>query len=159
MNIGLRQGDVLVYRPTGVLGWAIATKTFHNWAHVEMVWVPLHTSAAARAEGVNLYPMRWEQLGRVLRPPDGFDVDQAVRYFATVRGQAYDWPGLFAYLRLGKGKGNKQYCSELATNLMRAGWHADWPDLFNGEDSRLIPPYYFPCLAGQLRVIWTDGKP
>lgn len=156
----LQRGDILCYRPKGMLGWAIATRTFHNWAHVEMVWVPGRTSAAARSDGVNLYAMRWDGLGRILRPPAGFNFERAVLYFAKVRGQKYDWPGLFAYMRIGSGKGDRQYCSELCTNLMRAGWPADTHfDIFNGEDSRIIPPYYFPCLAGHLTVIWTDGKP
>src|SRR5574343_1925202 len=152
MDIALHAGDILCYRPKGLLGFAIATKTFHNWAHVEMVWVPGRTNAAARREGVNLYPMRWDELGRVLRPPEGFDFDRAVRYFGTVRWQRYDWPGLFAYVRWGRGKNDRQYRSELCTNLMRAGWPSETvPDIFNGEDSRLIPPYYFPTLAGSMR--------
>ena len=159
-DIELRQGDILCYRPKGLMGWAIATKTFHNWAHVEMVWVPQVTSAAARRDGVNLYTMRWDGLGRVLRPPEGFNFGRAVRYFAEVRGQGYDWIGLLAYFRLGKGKGDRQFCSELCTTLMRAGWPAHTvPDIFNGEDSRIIPPYYFPCLAHAMTVVWSDGKP
>ncbi len=32
----LKQGDILLYRPKGFIGWAIAWRTFANWAHVEV---------------------------------------------------------------------------------------------------------------------------
>ena len=156
MDISLHPGDCLVYRPTGWIGWAIATKTFHNWSHVEGVCQPGSTNVASRdGLGVNLYPMRWEQLGMVLRPRPGFDFEKAMAYFATVRGQKYDLAGLFAFFRMGTGNGDRQFCSEFLTNWVRAGGI----EPFHGEDARIVPPYYFAKLADGLDVVWSDGKP
>jgi len=150
----LQPGDCLVYRPTGFFGWAIATKTWHRWSHVEVVDVPGRTNVASRdGKGVECYPMRWEQVGMVLRPPSAFDFAKALAYWRSVRGQRYDFWGLMAFFRTKAAATNgRQFCSEFATNFYRAGGCA----IFHGERAECVPPYYFAVLADDFETVWHD---
>lgn len=153
-RIDFKPGDALVYRPTGFFGWAIATKTWHRWSHVEGVEVPGKTSVASRdGKGVNRYPFREAQLGMVLRPPVTFDFDKAMVYFRSVQGQPYDFWGLMSFYRTKAAATNgRQFCSEFLANWYRAGGC----NPFHREASETIPPYYFAALADEVEVIWSD---
>ena len=155
--IDARRGDCLIYRPKGIVGWAIATKTWHRWSHVEAVEVPGKTSVGSRdGLGVNRYPFRASELGMVVRPDARFDFDKAMAYFRSVQGQKYDFWGLMAFYRTQAAKTNgKQFCSEFLTNFYRSGGC----NPFHGEPAEVIPPYYFAVLADDVQIIWSDEDP
>ena len=157
VDIDYRPGDCLVYRPKGLVGWAIATKTWHRWSHVECVEVPGETSVASRdGQGVNRYPLRISELGMVVRPSIAFDFKKAMAYFESVRGQPYDFWGLMSFYRTKAAKTNgRQFCSEFATNFYRAAGC----NPFKGEGAETIPPYYFATLADYVQIIWSDESP
>ena len=80
----LRPGDIMLYRPKGVIGWLIASRTWSNWAHVE-VYIGGGWAAASRdGVGVGRYLVRWAQLGRVLRPVQPVDIETGLRWFDAV---------------------------------------------------------------------------
>jgi hypothetical protein len=148
----LKPGDCLLYRPTGFLGWAIATKTWMRWSHVEIAVKP-GMSIGARPEGVNYYTTRWSRLGAVMRPTQPVDVAKAMAWFdAKAKGQHYDVLGLFRFFTWGKQSTDKQFCSEMATRWYRAGGL----EPFHGLDADLIPPGWFYTLADGFDRIWSD---
>ena len=130
----LKPGDHLLYNidkfwpdPSGYLmDLAIRIKTVSankypgpGIAHIE-VYDGNGMSLAARADGVNRYSFRADDLQMVRRPLH-WDHAKAQTYFATVRGQDYDYAGLFCFtLAVAQGSAKKQFCSELARNLGRA---------------------------------------
>jgi hypothetical protein len=116
----LRPGDLLCYPPTSFIGHLIVLKTWSRppVSHVE-VYLGDGKSAAARAQGVNIYTLRHDW-SLVLRPTLPFDRDAALAWMETVRGQRYDFLGLFSsFLARKQGHPDKMYCSELAARLYR----------------------------------------
>lgn len=140
----IEPGDCLLYRPKGVVGWIIATKTWHKIAHVE-VYIGNGKSVASRdGIGVGLYDWRKAELCAVLRPNTQFQLVPALDIFnRKYRGQGYDFMGLLRFgMRAPVDKvrfNNKQFCSEFVTRFYRAGLL----DPFNGEDADAIAPFEF----------------
>lgn len=137
----LRPGDCLLYTPTGFFGYAISIKTWHRISHCEL-YVGRGWSAASRdGVGVNLYPLRMEQLAHILRPTQPFDVDQALTWFDTVRGQKYDWWGLLRFFTwTDEQPHDRMFCSECVTRIYRhGGFEPFQPD----EDADGIAPFQF----------------
>lgn len=148
----LKPGDLLIYRPTGFLGWVIATKTWMRWSHVEIAVRP-GVSIGARPEGVNYYATRWGKLGAVMRPMQPVNYAEAMAWFdAKAKGQSYDVLGLMRFFTWGKQSTTKQFCSEMATRWYRAGGL----DPFKGMDADLIPPGWYRTLADGFTCIWSD---
>lgn len=149
----LKPGDCLIYRPSTLLGWAISVKSWSKWSHVEMAVSP-GKALGARMEGVNYYPTRWDHLGMVVRPPEGFDLQKALWWFDNyARGQRYDVVGLFRFFTIGKQSKDKQFCSELLTRMYRQGGL----DLFGSQDADLVPPGWFTTMADDFTVVWSDA--
>ena len=150
----LKPGDVLLYRPSSWVGWVIAIKTASKVAsHVEIAIRP-GTSIAARQEGVDYYPTRWNKLSRVLRPNKPIDIPKGIEWFnANARGQKYDYLALGRFFCVGKQSTDRQICSELATRFLRnsaVGWVP-----MGGEDADLISPRDF-LKSDDFDVIWSD---
>jgi hypothetical protein len=120
MNIDiLKPGDCLLYRPTDLIGWIIAIKTWSKVCHVEVYAGNGMSWASRNGIGVNLYALRTADLCEVRRPYS-FDVKAAQTWFNTVRGQAYDFLGLCCfYLAVKSGASDRMFCSEFALNLYR----------------------------------------
>ncbi len=136
----LRPGDCLLYRPTSLFGRLVALKTWHAVSHVEVYAGSGQSFASRDGQGVDLYPLRLDGLRDVLRPVTPFDLAQAAAWFAAVRGQKYDWWGLFRFFTIGRGKPDRMFCSELATRLYRhSGIEPFQPD----EDADLVAPFEF----------------
>lgn len=134
----LKSGDVLLYGPSSTFGWLIALKTWHTYSHVE-VYIGNSQSVASRdGEGVNLYSVRTDHLRAVCRPRAPFNLDAALRYFGSVKGQPYGWWDLARFLGA-PVNGPGMVCSGFATEFVRAGGL----DPFNGEDSTAIAPFQF----------------
>lgn len=140
----VRPGDCLLYRPRGVFGWIIAVKTWHRIAHVEVAIGDGEAVASRDGVGVGRYPLRLEDLAYILRPRAPFNLSAALRWFATVDDQRYDWVGLMRFVLVGSvakvANNRAQFCSEFATRFYRAGalepFHAS-------EDADAIAPATF----------------
>lgn len=145
----LSPGDCLLYKPSGFWSYAIAVKTWNKVSHCE-AFVGNGLSVASRdGVGVGRYPLRTDGLAYVLRPNQPFELAAALKWFATVNGQKYDWVGLARFLAWGgisTGKNDKMFCSEFLTRFYRAGGF----NPFNpGQDADSVAPatfLYSPCL-------------
>jgi hypothetical protein len=122
----LLPGDALLY---GVNGWKspfsrlIQIKTWSDVSHIEVYLGDGKALASRNGEGVAIYPLRTDDLRYVLRPVEEFDMELARAWLkeSQVIGQKYDWWGLLRFFTIGKGKSDRQFCSELATRFYRAG--------------------------------------
>lgn len=133
----LLPGDALLYRSKGLMPWLIRVKTWSRASHIE-VYMGKGIAYAARTEGVRSYPLRTEGLYAVLRPEGAFDAAKATAWFnASAVGQKYDTFGLLRFFTLGKQSLTKQFCSELATRLYRAGGFCPFADTY---DADLVSP-------------------
>ena len=169
-------GDCLLYSSGGPLPWLIKIKTWSPVSHVSVYRGNLR-SIAARAEGVNTYPLRCDGLYAVLRPCDGpLNVDPGLAWFDVpfnpkthtgVTGQRYDTWGLFRFFTLGKQSEDKQFCSEVATRFYRLCLAADG-DAFHPFakrwDADLVSPGMFLAsdefdLAWSAAAGWEQGLP
>lgn len=142
MELALQPGDVLLYAGKTVFSKLIKIKTWSKFSHVE-VYVDNGESVASRdGIGVGLYEIRTDDLRAILRPREEFRILDALKWFATVDGQKYDWTGLlaFTWAKWQGRENNKQFCSEFATRFLRAGG----VDPFNGYDADGIAPGEFP---------------
>lgn len=140
----LRPGDCLLYSPTGIFGLIISLKTWHKIAHVE-VYIGEGWAAASRdGKGVGIYPLRTSQLCCILRPKDKFDINSALLWYLTVRGQKYDWFGLLRFAWRSKvvpnSLDNRMFCSEFVTRFYRAG---DFDPFSPETDADEIAPFQF----------------
>lgn len=117
----LQPGDLLLYSGTGFVSWAIRTKTWSPYSHVE-VYIGNGRSVASRnGIGVGEYPLRTEDLALILRPNQPFDLQAGLAWFRTVNGQKYDWTGLFAFFfATWQASHNKMFCSEFVLRFCRA---------------------------------------
>ncbi len=149
----LEPGDALLYRPSSPTGWVIAVKTWTRVAHVEG-YAGDGMSIAARSSGVNLYALRTKKLAAVMRPVHPFNIEAAMRWFQTVRGQRYDWRGLLCFtLAVRQGAKDRMFCSELLTRWYRAG---DFHPFNKAEDADHIAPSAF-WLTPAMFQVWSDG--
>lgn len=134
----IQAGDVLLYKPSGLFGHIIAVKTWHPIAHVEVALSAAESVASRDGQGVGRYPHRSKDLAHILRPIRPVDLDAALRWFQTVKGQPYGWVDLLAFIGL-KADGRGMVCSPFATDFLRAGGLP----IFNGEEPRKIAPFQF----------------
>lgn len=123
MPVPLQPGDVLLYDHNGVFNWIIRHVSNAPVSHCEVVVSPTRTAACRNGQGVDFYDYSATNLVAVLRPKGPFDLSSAIAYQSSVRGQGYDWVGLFrAFVQNRWGRSNtKQWCSENSTGVERAG--------------------------------------
>lgn len=116
------QGDVLLYAGKGVFSRLIQIKTFSWVSHCEVYAGDGESLASRDGEGVGRYPLRLEGLYAVARPKGALDWQAGLEWFATVKGQRYDWLGLLNFYLAAKpdrSEVQKMFCSEFATRLLR----------------------------------------
>ena len=155
----LKEGDCLLYKPSGVFGWIISIKTWHAIGHCEGFLgtdlIGRRWSVASRdGPGVNTYELRTKGLALVLRPIQPFDQAAALEWFRQkALGQKYDWLGLIRFAWRAKvvpdRVDNKQFCSEFLARWYRAGGL----DCFNGTDADAVAPFMFE-LSPYLQTVW-----
>ena len=153
----VRQGDVLLYRPTGIFGKIISIKTWTHVSHVE-VYAGGGTALASRdGKGVARYALRTEDLGYVLRPTKRLDWDAALEWFYnSADGQKYDWKGIMVFsLAVRQGAMDRMFCSEFACRFFDRGGH---PLFAPGWDADRTPPSML-LATRELELVWQDGKP
>lgn len=153
----LLPGDVLLYRPTGFFGWLISVKTWSDVSHVE-VYIGDNSALASRdGVGVARYMLRTSEVGYVMRPKRGLNLNTGLDWFYTkANGQKYDWKGILVFSHAVKqGNPNKMFCSEFVCRLFRDGFLLP---LFNSEwDSDRTPPAML-LSSLSLELVWSDGK-
>jgi hypothetical protein len=119
----LLPGDVILYRGTGLYGFVIRLKTWHDVGHVE-VYIGDGMAVASRAgrgRGVQQYAVRLDQaVVAVLRPTQPIDLAAGLRWFEReARGMPYGWWDLGAFIGL-THDGHGMVCSPFATAFLRA---------------------------------------
>jgi hypothetical protein len=152
----LKPGDCLLYRPVDVFDWAVALKTWTRVSHVE-VYIGDHKSVASRnGSGVGEYLVRLHDMAAVRRLGEGFNLEQALRWFdAVAEGQKYGWRTLLTFLLLNNSAiEGEMICSEFAAEFYNAGglplFAKDWP-------SYRTPPS-LEVATRELTTVWDDGK-
>lgn len=146
-------GDCLLYKPSGIFGWAIVWKTGGGVSHVEVYKGGGNSYASREGFGTNEYPLRTEQLCRVLRSRAPLNMVRMGIAFEAMRGQPYDWDGIANTALGGSGdsspKGN--VCSAAATIWYRvAGLHR----LFGAEEPEHIAPRDY-LIAPEFWQVWS----
>lgn len=131
----IQPGDCLLYKGSGVFGFFTRMRTWAPVGHCEVA-IGNGRAVAARKLGVQNYPLTTEHLYCVRRPNEPFDLDAALAWFATVRGQRYDTWSLRLFWTSNPaqhGREDAWICSEFETAFYRAGglepyspeYHAD----------------------------------
>lgn len=151
----LQPGDTLLYYTRDLIDYAIALKTWTWVAHIEFYRGNGMSYASRNGVGVNAYPLRKDGVAAVLRPRVPLDWDGIDAYFKTVRGQKYDWKGLLCFtLAVRQGATDRQFCSELWTNLLRAGS----AEPFQPEWSADRVPPSFGLVTPIVDLVWSDDR-
>ncbi len=156
----LLPGDLMLYRPEGLVGWLIASRTFSNWSHVEVYGGDGWTLASRNGIGVGRYPVQWARLGKVLRPCLPVQMASGLRWFdAVADGQRYDWWAIVRFclphiitrdLDL-----KRQICSAFAVRFLR---HCGVDVVAKDADADLIAPSDI-AKSATCAVMWSDGQP
>ena len=156
-------GDTLCYGVRDLFDYVVAVKTWClETVHVE-IYIGEGRSIASRPKGgVDIYPVRFDQLTRVRRPSQtsSFDFESMMHWFrepynpATghgVRGQNYDYLALLCFTLIVKhGKPGRMHCSELWTRAHRA---AKYPVIAHDWDADKVAPAQ--CLQTPvLETVW-----
>jgi hypothetical protein len=151
----LLPGDTLLYYSKTPVDYIVALKTWTWASHVEWYRGDGFSYASRNGIGVNKYPIRTDSVAAVLRPQVSLDFDAIDKYFLTVRGQKYDWKGLLCFtLAVKQGAQDRQFCSELWTNIHRAGGAIPFQPQWSADRT---PPSF--CLVTPiLRLVWSDGR-
>ena len=148
----LEPGDCLLYSPHDLFGYITCLKTWSPTCHCE-VFAGLRESLASRnGIGVNRYSLRMKGLAAVLRPKGTLDWFAGLKWFESVRGQKYDWLGLFCFtLAVKQGAADKMFCSEFAKRL----YHACKCDVIheNWDADKTAPGSYLQSIA--FDWVWT----
>lgn len=153
--LDFRPGDVLLYTGNSFMSLAIRTKTWSWYSHCE-VYDGCGMAVASRdGLGVDRYPLRLAQLTLQLRPKDcDLNLEAGRAWFETVKGQGYDWLGLFNFASARRqGRDNKKmFCSEFAVRQLRAYGC----DPFNNYDADGIAPGEM-CKSSMLPTYWKKA--
>ena len=133
----IRPGDLLLYHRKGFAAWLIRTKTWSKISHVETYLGDGKVHAAREHVGVGTFPINFDGLVKVRRPLQRFNLATAAPYIKLVEGQGYDWFGLLRFFTIKQGDQTKQFCSEDATRLARAGGVVPFAD---DKDADAVSP-------------------
>lgn len=142
-QVALVPGDLIAYAGTGFFAWVIRTKTWSSCTHVEVYAGHGRSWASRDGQGVGLYPVRLSEVCTVRRPRLGdvpLDTNAMHDFADRCKGQRYDWLGLLRFYTLGKQSDDKQFCSEYATRLYRAG---GFEPFYKDTDADLVSPGMF----------------
>lgn len=149
----LQPGDICLYAGTGFFSKLIQLKTWSRISHTEVYMGSGISYASRDGIGVRSFPFRDHGLAAVMRPVDAFDREAAVQWHNTQAvGQKYDWLGLFRFFTLGEQSTDKQFCSEYAVRLLRAGGAQVFAP---GYDADLVSPGMF-LSSPHAVVLWDD---
>ena len=128
----IQPGDIIFYRPTGFIGWAISKITKSEYSHVAMAVDNFHIIEADKFIQSRLSDLSYvEDIHRVYRIRD---IDKATQFAVTTEaltmlGTNYDYSQVFGlFLRIilkrdeiSLNRANKYICSEIIdSSLFRA---------------------------------------
>lgn len=156
----LRPGDILLYRPKGIIGWLIASRTWSNWAHVEVYAGGGQTLASRNLIGVGRYEVWTDRVGKVLRPRETPLWARGMAWFDGVaNGQKYDLWAIARFLLphwiTRDVDVDRQICSAFAVRFLR---HCGVDVVAADADADLIAPSDI-AKSAVCDVVWSDGKP
>lgn len=159
MPVPLRSGDVLLYSGRGIFSTLIKLKTWSSISHVEIVGYDPTTSYASRdGIGVGTYDVRRHDLVMVVRPRRRVRVE-AMRSFherCCEPPQKYDYWGLLRFFNFKSPKHDRQFCSEYAVRLLRAGGIIPFAE---DCDADSVPPGWFAiCPPSIMWVTWRRAE-
>ena len=155
----LLPSDVLLYGSRCLADFIIYIKTYSDVGHVE-IYEGDSMSSAARAQGVNLYPLRLDGLRYVYRPVSKPDNEAAQAWFKShAQGDRYYWLGLLGFdwpenhpLKYFAEVGQHQmFCSMYGAQRLRA---ANIQVFNRNFPSEKVPPMLFKT-SPELDLIWS----
>ena len=151
----LRAGDIILYRPSSLIDWIIAIKSWTKVSHCEIYAGEGRSYASRNGIGVNDYPLRHDHIAAIRRPLHEFDFSAArVWFYAKAIGQKYDWKGLLCFvLAVKQGTKDRMFCSEFATRFYNRGQFQPFDPNW---DADRVPPSFF-LVTPLLETIWQDG--
>ena len=147
MHLLAQPGDALLYSTNDQVDYGIELKTGGPVAHIEIYEGNEFSLASRNGVGVNRYSYRVDGLTAILRPMGVLDIEAATAWFETVKGEAYDWEGLFNFYRVdNKPTPSKLFCSSFATLWYRqtgiVPFAPEWPaDKISPRDFLTSPTF------------------
>jgi hypothetical protein len=158
----LAEGDHLIYGKKDLFGWITSVKTWSPAVHIE-VYIGNGQSAASRnGLGVNIYPVRPEQLIAVLEPKQSINVHKSLAWLSEpydpdhhtgVRGRPYGWKQLLRFYNIHL-KTDGWICSEFVDYFDNAGDFFPFAEQF---DSGAIDPGDY-LISPSFNWKWVDPK-
>lgn len=146
----LKPGDCLLYHSHGPFGWFIRLKTWSDVSHVEVYLGNEKSFASRDGQGVDIYPLKRDNISYVLRPRVGLNMVEGLKWANEVKGRKYDWWGLLRFFRIGAYNDKKMFCSEAATQFyQKCGFYPFHPKYCPGD----VSPGMFKSSA-ELDVIY-----
>ena len=148
----LMVGDVLFYKPSSLVGYAIAVKTWTFLSHVEGYCGGARV-IAARPEGVNIYKERIDKYLVCVRRPmkQPFDLGAAWNSIHELMGP-YETAGFLAFFSpLAKHKEATRICSSLITRWLRGGGCEPFNPAMQAADVSPAQLWQSP----ELNTVWT----
>lgn len=133
----LQPGDLLLYKGTGFVNWAIRVKTWSSVDHCEIYLGDFESAGARLRGGVHTYPLRFHGLRYILRAKTPWDVEAAKAFHERCIAQDYDLAGLMSFYLAGKGHAHKAFCSEHNCRMMHEGGF--YPFGRNQDADRIAP--------------------
>ena len=142
----LQPGDVLLYRGW----WIVRHVTNSDVGHAAVYIGNGQVATADTPHGVNTYPAdKLDEVVYVLRPLAPFDLQAALKWFATVIGRPYGWSDDFADINLALDapvdNDATMNCSHTSAHLLAAG---ACPVVATGFDLREVTPRDLRLLPG-----------
>ncbi len=116
----IREGDVCLYKPTGLFGKLIVFHTGGPCSHAEIYAGHGFSLASRDGLGTGRYPFRTADLGWVLRPTVPFDIEQMLDWFEATPHQPYGWYDLLQFCGY-PVNGTGVVCSPFVVYALRAG--------------------------------------
>ena len=152
----LRGGDILLYKPSDLVGVLIAIKTWTWLSHVEC-YLGGGRSLAARIQGVNVYTERVDKYLVAVRRPkvQPFDLGKAWAAVAPMIGQPYQVAGFWEFFDPFMHRYHaSRICSSVATQWLRGGGCEPFNPEFDDADASPAQLWQTP----ELDTIWEAKR-
>lgn len=155
----LQSGDVLLYRPSSLIGLLICIKSWTMLSHSE-IYYGQGKVIAARQSGVDIYDERIDKHLRfvrrpVLSPGKQFDVAGAYKAVQPMLGKAYEIRALFDfYLPWKRHYHANRICSSVVTVALRGGGVEPFNPKVDADDIAPAQLWQTP----ELTTVWESSK-
>jgi len=148
----LLPGDILLYKPSDLMGILIAVKTWAWLSHVEC-YVGGGRVIAARIQGVNVYAERVDKYLVAVRRPktSDFDIGGAWKAIESMMGKPYEVSAFWEFFNpmIHRYRASR-ICSSVATAWLRGGGCQPFNPEFEDSDASPAQLWQTP----ELDTIW-----